>query len=355
MLDLMAWGRSQGASDLVMTSEDRPFLRISGRWLAAANRFCRLPDLSSLLNRLTRNEAAAAMVLSGTEMDFGCEVSLGRGRGARFRGNASAVANGWTTGLTLTLRALPDQPPALESLNLEPELQKALFPDNGLVLVTGVMGSGKSTLLAAALRKLCETASRHVATYESPIEFDLCGLEGRLGPVEQSEAGRHVPGFAAAARNSTRRAADAVLIGESRDPETIRSLLEAAEIGVAAYTTVHSRSVASTPNRIISVFERSERPQAASALISALRLIVQQRLYPRLGGGRVAVREFLAFDQEMREDLLKRPWESLDPVLEGLVRERGQNLEAAARIEAEKGNLSPEILSRIQAERGRGR
>ena len=355
MIALMAWARGQGASDLVFTSEGRPWLRLSGEWLPAAEKSCRLGELAGLVNRLTRNEAAAAMVLSGVEMDFGCEIPLSRGRGARFRANASAVANGWAAGLSLTLRALPDQPPDLASLDLEPDLAKALFPDNGLVLVTGVMGSGKSTLLAAALRRLCERTRRHVATYESPIEFDLAGLPEKLGPVEQSEVGRHIGGFGAAARNVTRRAADCVLIGESRDPETIRSILEAAEIGVAAYTTVHSRSVAATPNRMISVFERAERAQTASALISALRVIVQQRLYPKVGGGRLAVREFLVFDQDMREALQRRPIESLDADLEALVRDHGQSLESAVRREAAQGRLAPEILARVLAEKRRER
>ena len=117
-LALMAWGRSKGASDLVFTSEDSPWLRLEGQWRKATPRRFRLTDLASLLNRLTRNEAAAAMVLSGVEMDFSCEVPLGRRESARFRGNASAVANSWSTGLSLTLRALPDQPPELESLHL---------------------------------------------------------------------------------------------------------------------------------------------------------------------------------------------------------------------------------------------
>jgi defect-in-organelle-trafficking protein DotB len=353
LMELMTWGRSQGVSDLVMTSDDKPWLRLGGEWRPAGNRLCRLGELASLLNRLTRNEAAAAQVASGIEMDFGCEIPLGRGRGARFRANASAVANGWGCGMSLTFRTLPETPPTLESLELEPELAGALFPDNGLVLVTGVMGSGKSTLLAAALRSLAERTRRHLATYESPIEFDLAGLPNRLGPVEQSEVSRHMRSFGAAARNVTRRAADVVLIGESRDPETIRSILEAAEIGVAAYTTVHSRSVAATVGRMIAVFDRSERAQAAAALISALRVIVQQRLYPRVGGGRLAVREWLVFDQDMREALQRRSIESLDADIEALVRARGQSLEAAVRKEAASGRLDREVLARVLAERRR--
>ncbi|MDR1658269.1 MAG: Flp pilus assembly complex ATPase component TadA [Deltaproteobacteria bacterium] len=353
LINLMAWGQGRGMSDLVLTSSELPWLRLSGLWQAVGQRKVQLGELSSLLNRLTRNEAASAMVLSGVDLDFGCEIPKDRVRRLRFRGNASAVANGWGTGLSVTLRVLPDLPPALAILGVEEPLIEALFPENGLVLVTGVMGSGKSTLLAATLRHLSETTRRHIATYEAPVEFDLSGVPGRLGPVEQSEVPRHLPLFAKAARNVTRRAADAVLIGESRDPETIRSLLEAAEIGVTAYTTVHTRSVAATPGRMIAVFDRSERAQLASALTAALRVIVQQRLYPKIGGGRLAVREFLVFDQDMRSSLQQLPLERLGGAVDDLVRSKGQTLEAAVRLEVEKGQLDESVLETVLAEKRR--
>ena len=99
-----------------------------------------------------------------------------------------------------------------------------------------------------------------------------------------------------AVRTSTRTAPDVVLIGESRDPETLRGMIESAETGVAAYSTVHTRSVPETITRIINVFPFDEQRQIAATLLSSLRLIVNQRLLPRAGGdGRVALREFLAF------------------------------------------------------------
>jgi defect-in-organelle-trafficking protein DotB len=354
LLDLMAWGREQGMSDLILTSSDRPWMRLDGVWRGLGRRRVQLGELAALLNRLTRNEAAGAMVGTGLELDFGCELPKGRGRRIRFRGNASAVANGWSTGVTMTLRSLPDFPPPLETLEIEPELLAGLFPENGLVLVTGVMGSGKSTLLASVLRRLAEGGRRHIATYEAPIEFDLGGLPGRLSPVEQSEVPRHCEGFTAAARNVTRRAADVVLMGESRDCETIRGLMEAAEIGVAAYTTVHTRSVADTPGRIISLFSARERPAMAASLLSALRVVVQQRLYPSPDGGRRAVREFLALSPDMRAMLQKERPARLAPALDEMVESSGQTLEAAVGREVGLGRLSPEVLELVRSER-RGR
>jgi defect-in-organelle-trafficking protein DotB len=293
------------------------------------------------------------MVTNGLELDFACELPRGRSQRLRFRGNATAVANGWTTGLTVTLRVLPDFPPKLETLDLEPDLLGALFPDNGLILVTGVMGSGKSTLLASVLREMAERGRRHIATYEAPIEFDLTGLPRRAAPVEQSEVPRHLGGFTAAARNITRRAADVVLVGESRDPETLRGLLEAADIGVTAYTTAHTRGVADTPGRILGLFPERERAVIAASLLSAIRVIIQQRLYPSPRGGRGAVREYLVLDHQSRSVLRRERPADLGPVLEDMVRSRGQSLETAVRLAVEAGRVSPEALTAVLAEKRR--
>ena len=101
-------------------------------------------------------------------------------------------------------------PPALDSLGVEQEIIDHAIPQNGLVLITGVMGSGKSTLLAAILRKIIETGGRHVATYEAPIEFDLDAVPNPGCPVSQSAIPEHLKSFLTATRNSSCRESHAL-------------------------------------------------------------------------------------------------------------------------------------------------
>ena len=203
-------------------------------------------------------------------------------------------------------------PPALEDLHVEQRILDHAMPSSGLVLVTGVMGSGKSTLLAAILRRIIETGGRNVSTYEAPIEFDFDAVPSPGGPVSQSTIPEHLKSFLTATRNSTRTAPDVVLIGESRDPDTLRGMMESAEIGVAAYSTVHTRSVPETLSRIINVFPFAERTQITATLLSCLRLVISQRLLPLPdNSGRIALREYLAFTPDIRETLLDTPVERL--------------------------------------------
>jgi defect-in-organelle-trafficking protein DotB len=298
---------------------------------------------------MTNNGAAAAIVGGGRDLDFSYEIGA-RDHKKRFRGNATAI-EGRLGALSLVLRAIPGRPPKLSQLDLEPDLLKNLFPLDGLVLVTGVMGSGKSTLLAAALRNLAETGGRHIAAYESPVEFDLTNPENLRGPVEQTEIPTHLPAFHLAPKNAARRAADVVFVGESRDRETLKSLIEAAGLGVTAYATAHTRSVAETPLHLINLFESQERAAMGAELLSSLRLIAQQRLLPKIGGGRIAVREFLAFDAQTRSALARLPLTGLEGALSKLVEARGQSLLSRASQLTKEGLLAPEIFQRLQRER----
>ena len=273
--DLLLWGTRCGMSDLCLRSALPAWMRLNGTWRMVTQRAITTDELLSALERLTRNNSVAALIKSGqSDYDFAHEIEESRGVRRRYRGNATPVADGYSTGVKIVFRAIPSMPPALEDLHVEQEILDHAMPSNGLVLVTGVMGSGKSTLLAAILRRIIEQGGRNVSTYESPIEFDFDAIPNPGGPVSQSTIPEHLRSFLTATRNSTRTAPDVVLIGESRDPDTLRGMIESAEIGVAAYSTVHTRSVPETLSRIINVFPIAERLQITATLISSLRLII---------------------------------------------------------------------------------
>lgn len=350
---LLLWGTHCGMSDMLLRSGAPAWMRLHGRWRSVTKRPITADELFAALEKLTKNNSvAAALKSSSTDYDFAHQIEESRGVRYRFRGNATPVADGYSTGVKIVFRTIPSAPPALESLRVEQDILDHAFPSNGLVLVTGVMGSGKSTLLAAILRAIIEHGGRHVAAYEAPIEFDLDAIPRPGGPVSQSSIPDHLRSFLTATRNSTRTAPDVVLIGESRDPETLRGMIESAEIGVAAYSTVHTRSVPETISRIINVFPVAERLQITATLLSSLRLIISQRLLPRADGdGRVALREYLAFTPAIREILLDTPPDRLIQTCEELLPLHGQRMQEAAQRLFEDGQISQTDMLAILAER----
>ena len=349
---LLVWGSNLGMSDLVASSNDSVWIRLSGQWKKVTNGVFDSEALYFLLTKLSNNDAAPGDIKSGKAYDFPLEIKINRSKKQRFRVCATACVDGWGTGLSLVFRSIPEKPPTLEELKIEQDLIDHVFPENGLVLVTGTMGSGKSTLLAAILREIAETRAKHIISYEEPIEFDLMNLDDAKGPVIQSAVPLHVRNFKEGIINSTRRAPDVLLVGESRNFETFKGILEAAEIGVAAYTTAHTRSVSETMTRLINIFPHDQQNQIASTLISCLRLIIQQRLLPsEKAGGRFAIREYLNITPTLRKELTGTKVSDLPRTVEMMVQEHGVSLLKQAQAALDAGYITNEQMTILIKER----
>lgn len=94
-------------------------------------------------------------------------------------------------------------------------------------------------------------------------------------------------------------------VGEARDPETIGAVIDAALTGHTVYTTVHSNGVVDTIRRMVTAFPAEERQGRAMDLTMLIRAIVWQKLLPSLDGKRVPLREWLVFNEELRQQLLR--------------------------------------------------
>src|SRR4029079_6104160 len=134
----------------------------------------------------------------------------------------------------------------------------------------------------------------------------------------------HLPSFAAGVRNALRRKPRLILVGEARDPETIGAVMEAAMTGHPVYTTLHSNSVAETVRRLVVSFPPEERQGRTIDIIETVRLIISQRLVPTGDGKRVALREYLVFDEDVRDILLDTDVTVISNAVRRLVRERGK-------------------------------
>jgi len=338
---ILKWCIAEDASDIAFSPNEAIFMRRYGVWMRITRRVISTHEISFLLDQFSKQPSASSQTMSGQDVDYGYEITLERGKRVRFRCNATGCRDGWSSGIAMVLRTIPEFPPKLSSFNLPDHLIEAFKPRYGLVLVTGPVGSGKSTLLTSALRDIAETERKHILTYESPIEFDLMGLPDKMALVTQTEVPIHLSSFAAAPRNSLRRAGDVVLFGEARDQETLRNMSIEAETGVAVYSTVHTNSVAETISRMVREFPEGERDGMAATLIAASRLIVHQRLIPTINGdGRVAVREWLIFTDEVVNTLIKTPVKELIPVMNELVNTYGRPLIMDVTEHYEQGLIS---------------
>ena len=137
---------------------------------------------------------------------------------------------------------------------------------NGIIIVSGPTGSGKSTTLASALREK-DSGELNIVTAEDPIEYDLGGNIQQF-PVVRAKGQT----FANLLRTFLRQDPDVILIGETRDPETAESSMDAAETGHLVFTTLHANSASSSLTRLMDM----EVP--GYKLNASLRGVLAQRL-----------------------------------------------------------------------------
>src|SRR3954471_14468180 len=181
------------------------------------------------------------------------------------------------------IRALPVRVPRLASLGLPASVELLTHLPRGLVLIGGPTGSGKTTTLAAIVEEINRRDARHIVTIEDPIEYEHVH---HAGVVEQVEIGVDAPDFPTALRASLRQAPDVIVVGEMRDPETMRIALAAAETGHLVFATVHATDVAAAVSRITEAFPVERQNAVRQELGMALAAVLTQMLVPAADGTR---------------------------------------------------------------------
>ena len=336
----LLWCVKQGSSDVTIQSERPVYNEISGELYPGTFRIIDAADMDVFLEKIYGAEARARLAAS-KDLDVSYEIRPDRYTRIRFRVNITAILSKGRDGAQITMRTLPSEPPTMDDLDIEQEIRDAWAPRQGLVIITGPTGSGKTTLLAAGNRMLLERprGCGKMLTYEAPIEYVYDSIHSPRSLVSQTEIPRHLPDFAHGVRNALRRKPEVILVGESRDRETINASIEAAQTGHAVYTTTHTLGVANTVQRMLSTYEMEEREERAVALVETLRLIVTQALVMRVGGGRCGVREWMEFPDEVREKLMDMHFTKWSNEITRIVPQYGRSMERSAEIAFEEGTI----------------
>ena len=156
----------------------------------------------------------------------------------------------------------------------------------GLILVTGPTGSGKTTTQAAILDHVNAHKAVHIVTIEQPIEYIL---SARKAIVTQRDVPGNVPSFAVALQAAKRQRPDIIMIGESRDRDTVDTMLHAADSGHLVIGTLHSRSAEEAFDALLGFYSGDEIAHKRGLIASVLICIVSQVLLPNREGDRLVL------------------------------------------------------------------
>jgi twitching motility protein PilT len=274
--ELLARAVASRASDVHLCEGELPAIRVDGKLRP-------MRDGAGDLAELALAELAGGRLAGAISSDHGLDLpGVGRVRVNLYR----------TLGrLAAAVRLLPPAAPTLAELDLPLAINELVDAPHGLILVCGPTGAGKSATLAALAQEALNRRGGLLITLEDPVEYAIAQPTGSL--VRQRQIGSDARDFGSGLRDALREDPDVLLVGEMRDAESIALALTAAETGHLVLASLHSRSSASTVQRIVDAVPPERQQQIRGQLADALRAVVCQRLLPRLRGGRVAALEIL--------------------------------------------------------------
>lgn len=287
------------ASDLFLVAGLPPAIRVAGTVLRLDEDPLEPPDIEEAILPALPVQAVQHYRTAGSS-----DSSLRREGLGRFRINLHHERGRPAA----AIRSLPLTPPRLSELCLPTNVLGLTRLPYGLVLVGGPTGSGKTTTLAALVNEINRREAKHIITIEDPIEFEH---PPQKSIIEQIEIGVDSADFPTALRSALRQAPDVIVVGEMRDPETMRIALTAGETGHLVFSTLHTGDVSATISRVADSFPPERQGTIRQELSMSLAAVMTQILVPRIGGGRVPATELLMISYGARQHIRKNALQHL--------------------------------------------
>ncbi len=234
-------------------------------------------DMLSLSNRLLPVIVSRIKVMAGMDIaerrmpqDGRCSVRIGP-REVDLRVSTVPTAYGERTVLRLLDKSTGVFD--LESLGLSPKdfykIDDLLSRPHGVFFVTGPTGSGKTTTLYSFLRRI-DAKEKNIMTVEDPIEYQLDGISQIQVAMKKGMT------FVTALRHILRQDPDVIMVGEVRDQETARMVIQSSLTGHLVFSTVHTNDAAGAVTRMLDL---GVEPYLVASSIAG---VLAQRLVRRL-------------------------------------------------------------------------
>jgi defect in organelle trafficking protein DotB len=306
---------AQGASETLLQPGEPVILEIDGEFRQLTERQLDQGEVQQIINWASDNDKASSLLIQGQEIKASYVVkdpierdARGEKKKTRFRVAAGRGEVNGEMAYQVLMRKIDSEPARIADGELSAALLEAVTPQNGIIWLSGPTGSGKTTFFSGICRFILENRTPirgNIVFIEEPIEQTYDGIPCSHSIVFQMEVGRDVPTWEQGVRQLMRRRPKLIIIGETQSRVTAEAAMAAALTGHPVFTTLHCNDVASMPSRILSFFDDSVKHQMLYDWVTTARVLFNQMLVPRKGGGRrVVLREHLIMTDELRQELL---------------------------------------------------
>ncbi len=139
---------------------------------------------------------------------------------------------------------------------------------HGIFFVTGPTGSGKTTTLYSFLQRIDSTV-KNIITVEDPIEYQLDGISQIQVATKKGMT------FITALRHVLRQDPDVIMVGEVRDEETARMVIQSSLTGHLVFSTLHTNDASGAVTRLLDFGVEPYLVASSVAGVLAQRLVRQ--------------------------------------------------------------------------------
>lgn len=302
--DLLVFCTNNSCSDLYIKVGDQPYISRYGL-------LYRVPtyELTAKIwqewSKYAITSENNAKYVRQKALDFSYIIPVQSGETFRYR-----VCAGFSMGKPIaSFRMISKELPSFSSIKF-PEGLRSILEQTGkarnkITMFCGVTGSGKTTTMAACINDFTKPGGSFtnstIISLEDPIEYVYESRENVN--IMQKELGVDFKDFALGVKQALREHPSFINVGETRDRETINTLVEAAITGHAVYTSFHSSDVADTISRLYK-YLIVDNPEVMYDLISNMNVIVCQRLVPDSNGFRLNT-QYMIFTDDIVKYLSK--------------------------------------------------
>ena len=206
-----------------------------------------------------------------------------------------------------TFRMISKELPSFSTIKFPAELKSVLEQvakkRERITIFAGATGSGKTTSMASCINDFSKPGGPFensvIISLEDPIEYVYNSSENVI--LTQKELGTDFKEFSLGVKQALREHPNFVNVGETRDKETINTLVEAARTGHAVFTSFHAIDVADTISRLYNHLIGTNA-DIMYDLISSLNLIVCQKLIADGNSFRLLT-QYMVFNDSIRRHL----------------------------------------------------
>ncbi len=271
----------QGASDLYLTVGKPPLLKIVNELRPANDQVLTTSKIEELVLPLL-NKDQQKKLKEKMSLLFGHTFESG----LRFKINIFYQKNF----LAADFHFISPHIETLRNLGLPAQLEKIVYWEKGLVVITGPYKSGKTTTAVSLLEHVNQTRQEKIVSLEEPTEIIMTG---KKSVIQQREVGADTPSLKVGLEDCLNTSAEVIMVEGVRNKEEMELVLNLTDQGRLVLLLLDANSVLDAVTKIFAYFSDSERKRIQEVFARAIKAILCQKLIVDAANNYLVVPEIL--------------------------------------------------------------